>query len=258
VFNVMGILHAFLQDHPVLAITAIGLMVWALIDLAKRQVNYVWIWVILLFPGLGALIYLFSVVRPNMRGLGGPWFTSRQSLEELRYRAEQAPTLTNHLALAERLIEAKDFIAARTHLEEARKREPDHCQVLYSLALCHLQEGRPAEAVSLLERLTRREPRWSHDRGWLLLVAAQEQAGDGSAATASCRELVKLSPTLEHYCLLGERLLDEGQTGEARQVLERALQDHEFAPGPSRRRNRHWAGAARRLLREATEARQGP
>jgi hypothetical protein len=252
----MGILHAFLQDHPILALTAIGLMVWALVDLSTRQVPHVWVWVILLLPGLGALIYLFSVVRPNVRGLGGPWFASRPSLDELRYRAEQAPTLTNHLALAERLIEAEDFAAALAHLEEARKREPDHCQVLYSLAYCHLQQGRPAEAVPLLERLTQREPRWSHDRGWQLLVAAQEQAGDGPAATASCRELVKLSPTLEHYCLLGERLLDEGQTGEARQVLERALQDHEFAPGPSRRRNRRWAGAARRLLREASEASQ--
>src|SRR6266545_2764039 len=159
----MGILHEFLRDYPYLAVAAVGLMVWALIDLSTRQVESYWLWVILLLPGLGALAYLFAVVRPNLRGPVGSWFTSRPSLEELRYRAEQAPTLTSHLALAERLIEGRDFAAALPHLEAARKREPDHCQVLYALAYCHLQEGRPVEAVPLLERLTRREPRWSHD-----------------------------------------------------------------------------------------------
>ncbi len=254
----MGILHNFLRDYPYLAVAAVALMVWALIDLSTRQVPYYWVWVILLLPGVGALAYLGAVVLPTLRGPGGSWFTSRPSLEELRYRAEQAPTLTNHLALAQRLIEVQEFAAALGHLEEARKREPDHCQVLYSLACCHLGEGRPAEAVLLLERLTRREPRWSHDTGWHLLIVAHEEAGDLSAAVASCRELVKLSPTLQHYCLLAERLLQDGQAGEAQQVLQRALQDYQFAPGPNRRRNRRWASAARRLLRQATAGRQGP
>jgi hypothetical protein len=254
----MGILYEFLHRYPYLAIAAVGLTVWALIDLSTRHVQPFWVWVILLLPGVGAVVYLVAVVRPNLRGLGASWFTSRPSLDELRYRAEQAPTLTNHLALAERLIEGQDFAEAAGHLEEARRREPDHCRVLYALAYCRLQEGRPAEAVVLLGRLTQREPRWSHDTGWHLLIEAQEQAGDRPGAIASCRELIKLSPTLQHYCLLAERLVQDGQPGEAQALLQRALQDHEFAPGPSRRRNRHWAGEARSLLRQATEARQGP
>ncbi|HYT87671.1 MAG TPA: tetratricopeptide repeat protein [Gemmataceae bacterium] len=254
----MGILHEIIHDYPVLAVATVGLIVWALIDLSTRQVESYWVWVILLLPGVGALVYLFAVVRPNLRSLGSSWFTPRPSLDELRYRAEQAPTLTNHLALAERLIEGEDFAAAIPHLEEAHKREPEHGQVLYSLAYCHVQEGRAAAAVPLLEQLTQREPRWWHYTGWHLLITAQDEAGDRPAAVASCRELVRLSPTLEHSCLLAERLLQDGQTGEVQLLLQRALQDYEFAPGSSRRRNRRWAGEARRLLRQATAARQGP
>jgi hypothetical protein len=253
----MGIFRELFQNYPYLVVAAVALMVWALIDLSTRRAPAFWVWVILLLPGLGALAYLLAGAGPSLRGLGGSWFTSRPSLEELHYLAEQSPSLTNHLALAERLMEGADYAAALAHLEEARKREPEHCRVLYSLAYCHLEEGRPAEAVPLLELLTRREPRWSQDAGWHLLIAAHEQAGDRPAAVATCRELLKLSPTLGHTCLLAERLLQDGQTGEAQQVLQRSLQDHEFAPGPSRRRNRRWAGEARRLLRQATTARQG-
>jgi hypothetical protein len=253
----MGILHNLLQAYPYVALAALGLTVWALVDLSTRQVQPYWVWVILLLPGVGAVAYLLAVVRPNLRGLGSSWFTRRASLDDLRYRAEQSPTLVNHLALAERLIEGKDFAGALGPLEEARKREPDHCRVLYALAFCHLQEGRPAEAVPLLERLTRREPRWSHDTGWHLLIEAQEQAGDRAAAVASCRELLKLSPTLPHHCLLADHLLQAGQTDEAQEVLHRALLDHEHAPGPIRRRDRRAAGEARRLLRQATAAKEG-
>src|SRR6516162_2342670 len=101
----MGILHQILFTYPYLSLAAVALTVWALVDLSTRHVPAFWVWVILLLPGVGALAYLLAFVRPNLAGRGGSWFTSRPSLEELRFRAEQAPTLTNHLALAERLIE---------------------------------------------------------------------------------------------------------------------------------------------------------
>jgi hypothetical protein len=75
------------------------------------------------------------------------------------------------------------------------------------------------------------------------------QRQDHAAALTTCRELVKLSPTLENKCHLAELLLDNGQAQEARPLLERALADHEFTPGPIRRRNRRWAKEAHRLLK---------
>jgi hypothetical protein len=47
--------------------------------------------------------------------------------------------------------------------------------------------------------------------------------------------------------MLAEYLLESGQPGQARELLDQALQDHYYAPGPLRRRNRRWAGEARRL-----------
>ena len=49
---------------------------------------------------------------------------------------------------------------------------------------------------------------------------------------------------------LAERLLAEGETDEARQLLERSLEEHQYAPGFVRRRNRRWASHARRLQKQ--------
>jgi predicted Zn-dependent protease len=142
-----------------------------------------------------------------------------------------------------------DFAAAFVQLEAAQKKEPEHGQVQYFLALCHTRQGRPQEALPLLHSLSQRDPRWSNYLAWHLLIETHETNGNSQAALDTCRQLVNLSPTLENKCLLAEHLLDAAQNGEARRLLEGALQDHHFAPGPIRRRNRRWAGEARRLLK---------
>jgi hypothetical protein len=56
---------------------------------------------------------------------------------------------------------------------------------------------------------------------------------------------------LQHKCLLAEHLMRNGLHDEAAAMLERALEDHQFAPGFIRRRNWRWAGQARRLHKQA-------
>jgi len=58
---------------------------------------------------------------------------------------------------------------------------------------------------------------------------------------------VRLAPTLEHRCLLVERLIADGLTDEAQSVLDESLEAHRYAPAPIRRRNRRWASHARQL-----------
>jgi len=81
------------------------------------------------------------------------------------------------------------------------------------------------------------------------LIETKEKNGDKGDALATCQDLVKLAPSLRHRCMLAEYLLESGQPGQARELLDQALQDHYYAPGPLRRRNRRWAGEARRLLK---------
>src|SRR5438046_2312922 len=97
--------------HPFLGLLHAGLTVWLLIDAYRRQADYFWFFVIFFVPLAGAAAYFFVMVLPEWHSVRNLNFAAllqrRASLDELTYRAEQTPTLTNHLALAQRLMELK-------------------------------------------------------------------------------------------------------------------------------------------------------
>jgi hypothetical protein len=209
--------------------------------------------VVLFLPGLGAWAYFFVVVLPRWTGGRGwslPAFRREPSLDELRFRTEQSPTLANHLALAERLLNAGEPGEAVPHLDEVLAREPDHCRALFLLAKCHAGQGQLDKAIPCLEQITTRERYWSNYAAWYVLIEMRGEAGDHTGAAESSRQLARLSPTLRHQCLLAERLLDADRPDEARQVLGEALREHQYAPLKARWRDWRWASQARRLLRD--------
>lgn len=251
----MQFFYEFLFAYPMLSLLQGGFTLWMFVDASRRQVESFWLWVILLFQPLGAWAYFFTYKAREFSGLKGfPWWQRRESLAELRYQAEQRPTLASHLALAERLIEHHEHAQAVPYLEAAMAREPDHCLVLYHLASCFTELEQADKALPLLQKIVARDRCWSDYKAWRLLIRARDQVGDGPGSLEACRELAKLSPTLEHRCILADHLLAQGQHQEAQGLLERALQDHYFAPVPVRRRNRAWAREARRLQKRVPSA----
>lgn len=234
----------------VLTYAQIGFTIWMLVDAYRRQAEPFWFFIIL--TGVGAWAYFFIVKLGDFSNFKlASLFQKRTSLAELRYRAEQSATIANRWALAERLVEAGECAEAIPHLQAVLAREPEHCHALYALAMCHVKEDRPAEAISLLEKINARDNSWSDYAAWKLLVLARAKSGDGAGALATCRELARLAPTLQHRCLLADQLLNAGLTDEARALLEKALDDHRFSPSPIRRRNYSWASKARRLQKQA-------
>ncbi len=228
----------------------LALAVWMLIDAYRRQADPMWWWILLMSGGLGAWVYFFVVKLPDFAGGRFPRFGPRPpSLDELRYRAEQTPTLTSRLEYAQGLIDRGQHAEALAPLEAALKQEPEHGQVLYALALCHTEQGHPDRALPLLDAVLRRDRGWGDYSAFRLKVAARAQGGDSPGALEAARELSRLSPTMQHRCLLAERLIAEGLVDEAREFLDESLEAHRFAPGPVRRRDRRWANRARQLRR---------
>ena len=237
--------------YQVVGLAQIGFTIWMAVDAYRRQADTFWFWVILFVPGLGSWAYFFAVKLGDFPALRDLSFLQRRpALEELRYRAEQMPTLANRLALAERLVELRDYEEAIPHLEAVLAQEPDLSQPRYLLAQCHAEQGQPEQAVPVLEKLIARDRTWSNYAAWHLLIRILGESGAGDRALATCRELARLAPTLQHQCLLAERLLAEGQDDEARQLLRRSLEEHQYAPGFIRRRNRRWASRARQLQKQ--------
>lgn len=233
-----------------LYLAQVAFTLWMLVDAYRRSADYFWLWIILLVPGFGPWVYFFAVKCGDYSGFRfGFLFQRRPSLDELRYRAEQVPTLASRLELAQGLMERNQHGEAIPLLEAARKQEPDHCQVLYSLAVCHAEQGHPDQALPLLEQVIRRERAWHDYAAWRQRITTRGQSGDSPGALADARELARIAPTLQHQYLLAERLLAEDRGDEARDVLEESLEAYRYSPGPSRRCNRRWANQARGLLK---------
>lgn len=246
----MHFLYQYVYEYPLIAVVQAIFTLWMLVDAVRRGGEQKWLWIILFLPVLGAVAYFIMEMMPRLRGHDvAAWFQRPASLEELRYRTEQSPTLANHLAFAQRLIDHQAYADALPQLEAAGQREPDHGQVLYSLALCRVRLGQPDDALPLLARLIQRDPRWSDFSAWRLLRETHVDRNDAEQALTTCRELVKLSPSLQNQCTLAEQLLDMGQAAEARPILEKVITDHAYQPAPIRRRNRKWAKEAKRMLR---------
>jgi hypothetical protein len=251
------------EDAPfgvqVLGLLQGGFTIWMLVDAYRRQVEYFWYWVILFFQPIGAWAYFFAFKFRTSRLFGRRMAVSwerKQSLDELRHRVERTPTLANHFALAERLIEKRSYAEAIPHLEAVLAFEPEYCPALHALAECRVATGVADQAIAPLQKLIQRDQRWSNYLAWRTLITVHQTRKQPADALAACRELHKRQPTLETKCLLAEHLLDSGAHAEAVQLLDVALEDYHYAPWNMRMRNWRWARQARRLMAEAAKAEQ--
>jgi hypothetical protein len=226
-----------------------------LIHAYRTGAEQYWFWIVLLFQPIGAWAYFFLVFLRTFsfgRGISTEgWFERKLSSDELRYRAERTPTVTNRMALAERLMDEGKHADAIPLLEEVVADDPILCQAMYDLAVCHLACKQSDLAVGFLKKLLQRDYRWSNYRAWRVLIDAHMASNAPIQALDACRELAKMMPTLENKCLLAEHLLDNKLRGEAIQLLDQALEDYDYLPWTKRWQNWSWARQARKLLADA-------
>jgi hypothetical protein len=229
----------------------LGMTIWMAVDAYQRGVELFWYWVIVLFQPIGPWIYFFAIKLPTMRVRGFQPGSARQrklSVDELTYRVGRAPTVANRLALAERLMDRGEHAQAIPYLEAILAFDSDYGIALHSLAECKLATGAPDEAAGLLDKLIRRDYRWSNYRAWRTLIGVHEARGQPADALQTCREFEKRLPTLENKCLLARHLVDTGNSAEAVTLLDRALEDLHYAAFRERLRNYRWSREARRIL----------
>ena len=240
----MQLIHEFLIEHPYLSLIQLAFTIWMAVE-ASRSGNMSWIWIIIVFQPIGPWIYFFVEMRERVFGrLFGRLpalshlFERKVPLDQLEYQAQQSPTVANQLALADRLVDLGRFDEAIVPLEGALKREPDFAPATFKLARCRYELHDSPEAERLLMTIVTKDPRWSDYAAWRLLLDVQEDLQRHEALLDTARQLVKMAPRLEHKVILADRLARMNQEGEARLVLENALQEQRFVTGAARRVNR--------------------
>lgn len=207
-----------------------------------------WFCVIVLVP-FGELIYAASVLMPGgsvARRVVAK--ADRRSLRQLRYAWEQTPSLQNQVALADRLCAEGERAEAASLYEQALARDAGFLRAHYGLALCRSEAGQHASALEHWRVVVGANRNYEEHRAWLGLIQDLRALDRTDEALLELEKLVAASPQLGHVVEHCNALADAGRAGEARELLARALEDHEHAPRHVRRAARADARKAKELL----------
>ncbi|MDX1459946.1 MAG: tetratricopeptide repeat protein [Xanthomonadales bacterium] len=229
-----------------------------IVHVLKTGRNRIWIWVLIMLPGLGGLAYVLVEVLPELTGgIRGQraMRTMKKALDpgaELRDAEaawEQSPNADNARRLAAALIEAEQYPRAHEVLDQALSgffsTEPS---LLLLKARTLFEEGRPDDAVATLETLTSENPDFRSAEGHLLQARSLEASGRLKEAIEEYRAVSHYFPGAEARLRLARALEADGQVAEARDELERMLNDARLAPAHFRKAQKPWLDEARASL----------
>lgn len=223
--------------------------IWMLVDAIKRRSQFYW-YVVIAVP-FGEWVYFFMVKIHDFKGskLGRLLGPQAPSLEQLRFEAQQTPSVLNKCRLADGLHDGGAFDEALSLYQEVLRQDDEHMGALYGAALCQLERGEVQAAAAALAALVDRSPGYRDYEPWQHLVRALWSADQRDQALERLRQLNTIAPRVPHQIALGHYLAEAEDRDQARQVLQQALEHHAHAPRHVQRAASGDVAEARRLLK---------
>lgn len=229
-----------------------------IVHVFKTGRNTMWIWVLLMAPGVGFVAYLIVEILPGILGSRGLQSFRRgvkQTLDpgaQLR-RYEQEARVTANVAssqrYAEELTRQGQFEPAigvyRRILTGLYEHDPD---LMLGLARAQFGLGDAAAARATLEALVAANPQFRSPECRLLYARALEASGSIEQALAAYHDLAGAYPGAEAAVRYAQLLKSQGRGPEAAQVARDLLEQARIAPAHYRRAQREWLDSAARLV----------
>lgn len=234
----------------------IGLQIALAIHAARTGRMQPWLWIILVLPGLGCLLYIVIELAPEfMRGRTGRQLQSGvvqavapgRTYRALARLAEITPTVHNRLQLArECLALGRAEEAVRLYESCAVGLHETDPGIRLGLAHARFAAGDFNGTIADLDRLRAEMPQHRTAEGHLLYAQALDGAGRTTDALAEYRTLVGYAPGEEARYRYAELLARSGAPGEARSQFTEIVRRVDLQGGAYRRMQREWYVAARR------------
>ncbi len=230
-----------------------GFSLYLVVDAIRRGAAYYW-YPIIMMP-FGEWVYFFTIKihDPELdwaRELYKKLTTRKVTLDERRYRVQQSPSFTHKIELAQALHDAGAHAEAAELFAEVLEMQADSREALYGLALARIALREYEEAIPRLRELIELDPSFRDYAAYSDLADALAQIGRLKEAHELLEGLVTKSPRLGHRVLYAHYLLAGDRRDEAREELEAGLHEYRHAPKYVKRKNRAWAGRAKKMLRQ--------
>ena len=222
----------------------------AILHFVRRRPDTIWLWIILIGGGLGALAYIVVEIIPDARLLHGAYqvFPRRKRIKQLEGLIVDNPAVGNYEELGDLLLDDGQFARARECFDRVIAMA-DSIDPRYRRALCALAMNDYASAAGDLEQVVAQDPKYDYQRAAGLQAHALAQIGQKEKADALFADVTQtstLSETQYNYACL---LAAAGRTAEARDWAERILRKKATMPDYIRRQERPWFRKAAGLLK---------
>ena len=235
-------------------ILSLGLIVHCI----KTGRNWIWVWVMLFLPMIGAVAYFVVEIVPDLfrshtaRSTASGLKKAMDPFADLRRFANEAELIGNVASrqrYAEELTRHGRYGEAieqyRQTLTGLYEHDPN---LMLGLARAQFGDGAAAAARATLEELVRRNPDFQSPERHLLYARSLEAEGDISRALEEYHALAHAYPGAEAAVRYAQLLDRQGRREEARKVAQDLLDQARVSPPHYRRTQRAWLDAAQRLL----------
>jgi hypothetical protein len=223
----------------------------ALVHFVRRRPDTFWLWVILIGGGLGALVYIAAEVVPDASLLRGSFqsFGRRRRMRELEAAILDNPAIGNREELADLYLEEGNYARARELYDSIISPRTDSLDPFYRRGLAALGLEDYRAAMTDLDYVVARDPKYDFHRAIGLLAHSLAQTGDAERADALFRQATAISTLSETYYNYASFLAAHGRAGEAREWAQRILAKKPTMPRYLRRTERVWFRRAAALLK---------
>lgn len=226
------------------------LQVLAIVHFIRKQPSFFWLWVILLLPPVGPLVYLMVEALPELGDPGTFKFISRGSrIREVRAAIMDNPSAGNFEELGQLYIDAGRWAEAKEAYDHAISARTDSPDPFYRRAVAEIELGQFEPAVADLERVVNSDRNYDFQRAAGLLAHAYARTGQPDKAATLFAAVTRTSTLTETQLHYAELLAAQGQVAEARQLAEKILAKRATMPGFQRRRERRLFRKTSALLR---------
>jgi hypothetical protein len=228
---------------------------WMAVDAVRRSRNTNWLWIMLVFNPLGAVVYFFAEY------LDGPTLlrrftgqnTHRVTADDLRHAEAEVHRLDNvsaWLTYASALRARRQYGKAVEAAQRAVARSPSNVDAQYELALALIDSGKAADAMAPLEEVVSRDRSFDSEQALFLLARAHFERNDVAAARKALEEISGRSSRPEYLYQLASIQAQMGDREVAARTLQRIIQEAELVPPYLRGTVRPWVRKARGSLRK--------
>ena len=228
----------------------------ALVHFIRRRPDTIWLWIIVFLGPLGALVYIFMEVLPDV-GLLRQSFDAagrRRKIAHLEAVVLDNPSAGNYEELADLYLDQGNYAQARACYDKAIAGRAGDLDPIYRRGIAEIHLGDYAAAIQDLETVTARDPKYDFNRAIALLAHAYANAGQPDKADALFRRATEVSTLSETYYNYALFLAGERRTDDAREWARKILDRKPTLPRYLQRRERPWFRKASALLKRLPAA----